>query len=596
MARANRKLATILATDCVDFSKHMESEEELTLNNLQLCRQLIDPLIEEYGGRIFHTAGDSIIAEFNSPVQCVTAAVEFQKVIAERNNALEAGPKLVWRVGIHVDDVIIEGKNIYGSGVNIAARLESQCEPGEILLSKIVQDQVLKRTNFSITPAGTRSLKNISDDFEVFNITPTLNDKISSSILDRKSNPTFSNAGSHKNKPKLAIIPFSNANKDNENGYLVDGIVEDLITEFSMIREFDIISRQTSFDFRENNLNTASFAKIHAVDFIVSGGIRSSGKRVRISLELSDASDGSVLWSRKYDRIIEDIFDVQDEIVRTITITLLGQIEISSLQRSKRKPTENISSYESLLRGKEMHHQFNKVSNIEALRFFDNALEADRSNAQAHAWKACTIGQGLIRGYIAEDQNEVFIQLKNHISMALELNENDFECHRMLSAVYLSTHEYKLAEEHGRKAFDMNPNDPRVLSGYGEVLVRNDSIKVGLELLEKALAIDPIPQGQVNSDSRLKDLLLGHFLGGDFLKCTNISKEIQETDFKTWILSRFAQRKIDSVDNNIEIMRKEFREFDNHDWLNQIDRLHIPNKVKNQELIDFMAEITQGSS
>ena len=135
MAKANRKLATILATDCVDFSKHMESEEELTLINLKACRSLIDPFIEEYGGRIFHTAGDSVIAEFNSPVQCVSAAVEFQKIIAERNKALELGPKLVWRVGIHVDDVIIEGDNIYGSGVNIAARLEGQCEPGQILLS-----------------------------------------------------------------------------------------------------------------------------------------------------------------------------------------------------------------------------------------------------------------------------------------------------------------------------------------------------------------------------------------------------------------------------------------------------------------------------
>ncbi|MGY9001318.1 MAG: adenylate/guanylate cyclase domain-containing protein [Rhodospirillales bacterium] len=596
MAKANRKLATILATDCVDFSKHMEAEEELTLDSLKSCRQLIDPLIEEYGGRIFHTAGDSIIAEFNSPVQCVTAAVEFQKVIAERNKALEVGPKLVWRVGIHVDDVIIEGKDIYGSGVNIAARLEAQCEPGEILLSKIVQDQVLKRTNFSIRSAGTRSLKNISDDFEVFNITPILDDKFLNPKLYRKSNQALYNLNDLKNKPKLAIIPFNNTNKDDDSGYLVDGIVEDLITEFSMIREFDIISRQTSFDFRENNLDTASFAKTHAVDFIVSGGIRSSGTRVRISLELSDASDGSVIWGRKYDRIIDDIFDVQDEIVRTITITLLGQIEISSLQRSKRKPTENISSYESLLRGKEMHHQFNKASNAEALRFFDNALEADSSNAQAHAWKACTIGQGLIRGYIEEDQNEVFAKLKNHIAMALELNEYDFECHRMLSAVHLSTHEYKLAEEHGRKAFNMNPNDPRVLSGYGEVLVRNGSIKKGLELLEKALEIDPIPQGQVNSDNRLKDLLLGHFLGDDFPKCIEISKEIQDIDFKTWIISSFAKLKMDSTVNHIKIKREEFCKFDDHDWSNQIDRLHIPNKDKNQVLIDFMAEVTQDIS
>ena len=187
MAKANRKLATILATDCVDFSKHMEAEEELTLISLKACRSLIDPFIEEYGGRIFHTAGDSIIAEFNSPVQCVSAAVEFQKIIAERNKALELGPKLVWRVGIHVDDVIIEGDNIYGSGVNIAARLEGQCEPGQIILSKIVQEQVSKRTSYSIISAGTRSLKNISDSFEVFSIFPLTDGEMENFLINDRT-------------------------------------------------------------------------------------------------------------------------------------------------------------------------------------------------------------------------------------------------------------------------------------------------------------------------------------------------------------------------------------------------------------------------
>ena len=167
MAKVNRKLATILATDCVDFSKFMETQEELTLANLSSCRDIIDPIIEEHGGRIFHTAGASVIADFGSPVECVHAAMRFQEAIASRNDTIEEGPKLEWRVGIHVDDVIIEGENIYGSGVNIAARLEAQCEPGKVILSRIVQEQVRKRVKFSVKPAGTRALKNISEDFLV---------------------------------------------------------------------------------------------------------------------------------------------------------------------------------------------------------------------------------------------------------------------------------------------------------------------------------------------------------------------------------------------------------------------------------------------
>jgi adenylate cyclase len=593
MAKANRKLATILATDCVDFSKHMEAEEELTLINLKACRSLIDPIIEEYGGRIFHTAGDSVIAEFNSPVQCVHAAVEFQKTISERNRSIEMGPQLVWRVGIHVDDVIIEGENIYGSGVNTAARLEGQCEPGQILLSKIVQDQVSKRTNFSINSAGTRSLKNISDSFEVFSILPSVDGQMENSTINDKSEVKHSKLQTIFSRPKLAILPFSNASRDDESGYLVDGIVEDLITEFSMIREFEIVSRQTSFDFRDSDQNSAVFAKTHAIDFIISGGIRSSGKRVRISLELSDAGDGSVLWSKKYDRVIEDIFDVQDEIVRTITITLLGQIEISSLQRSKRKPTENISSYESLLRGKEMHHQFNQSANKEALEFFDKALDADSNNAQAHAWKACTLGQGLIRGYLDEDRDKLFAKLKNHISMALNLNENDFECHRMLSAVHLTTHEYELAEEHGRKAYDMNPNDPRVLSGYGEVLVRTGSFDEGVRLLNKALEIDPVPQGQVNSDSRLKDLLLAHFFGKNFEECENLGEQIKGHDFKSMLLLSYARKQTGSLDGDLENVKKQLVQFDNGDWPGQIDRLHIPSEEKKENLMKFVEDLVQ---
>ena len=170
MSKVKRKLATILATDCVGFSKHMESQEEKTLMNLNACRDIIDPLITKYGGRIFHTAGDSVIAEFDSPVQSVKAAIEFQKSINNRNKQDEIEPKLSWRVGIHLDDIIIEGDNIYGNGVNIAARLESQSPVGEILISEVVNKQIAKKIDEEIYPLGRIILKNISNDFEVFSI------------------------------------------------------------------------------------------------------------------------------------------------------------------------------------------------------------------------------------------------------------------------------------------------------------------------------------------------------------------------------------------------------------------------------------------
>ena len=577
MSQVKRKLATILATDCVSFSKHMEEQEEKTLDSLKACRDIIDPLIAKYSGRIFHTAGDSVIAEFDSPVGSANAAIEFQNAIKDRNKNEEVNPKLSWRVGIHLDDIIIEGDNIYGNGVNIAARLESQSPVGEILISDVVNQQINKKIEQKIYSLGKIELKNISSDFEVFSILGDGKNKIS-----KKTNPSVNK------KPKFAILPFINTSKDEDSGFLVDGIVEDLITEFSMMREFEILSRQTSVNFKDENQDIKEFSKKFDLDFLVTGGIRASGKRVRINIELSDANDESIIWSNKYDRVLEDIFDLQDEIVRKISIALLGEIEISSLQRSKRKPTQNISSYEYLLRGKENHHKFTKEANQEALQNFDKAIEADAGNAQAYAWKVCTLGQAMFRGFSDRKMEEMFAEAKQNIDKALELNENDFECHRMLSAVYLSNHDYLLAEDHGRKAFNMVPNDPRVLSGYGEVLVRVGKVDKGLELLNKAFELDPIPQGQSTSDNRIKDLILGYFLAEDYNKVVELSFDIRIMDTRSLSLILFSRSKLNQdikASNEYKSLTSEFKDTD---WEQTVDRFHIQDEQIQKDLISFM--------
>ena len=218
MSKVKRKLTTILATDCVGFSRRMEEDEELTLENLKACRSLIDPLVKDSGGRIFYTAGDSVIAEFESPVECVNAAIGFQKAIHDRNKTLSEKSKLDWRVGIHLDDVIIEGHNVYGNGVNIAARLETACTPGQILLSTAVKDQVNKRISHTIEDAGTKPLKNIDEAYQVYGISPSGEKVVKTNATEEKklldANRSY--------KPKLAVLPFDNMNNDEDGGYLVD--------------------------------------------------------------------------------------------------------------------------------------------------------------------------------------------------------------------------------------------------------------------------------------------------------------------------------------------------------------------------------------
>lgn len=580
MSEVKRKLATILATDCVGFSKHMETQEEKTLLSLKDCRDIIDPVINKFSGRIFHTAGDSIIAEFDSPVRATNAAIEFQNAIKERNSLKQTNPKLNWRVGIHLDDIIIEGDNVYGNGVNIAARLESQSPVGEILISDVVQQQVYNKIEETIYSLGIIELKNISNNFEVFSL-----------LGDGKNKIKNTSSKKLNKKPKFAILPFTNTSNDEDSGFLVDGIVEDLITEFSMMREFEILSRQTSVNFKDENEDIREFSKKFDLDFIVIGSIRASGKRVRINIELSDAKDDSIIWSNKYDRVLEDIFDLQDEIVRKISIALLGEIEISSLQRSKRKPTQNISSYEYLLRGKENHHKFTKEANEEALKNFDKAIELDANNAQAYAWKCCTLGQTMFRGFSDRKPEEIFAEAKQNIDKALELNENDFECHRMLSAVYLSNHDYLLAEDHGRKAFNMVPNDPRVLSGYGEVLVRTGKVEKGLELLNKAYELDPIPQGQSSSDNRVRDLILGYFFAADYNKVVELSFDIRTMDERTICLILYSRSKLNQDVTNSNEYKLFNSQFKNIEWEQSVDRFHIQDEIIKNELLSFIKNI-----
>ena len=582
MSNVNRKLTSILATDCVGFSSHMEKNEEKTLENLKACRSIIDPYIEEFGGKIFYTAGDSVIADFPSPVSCVNAATNFQKAIFDRNKTNDNESKLIWRVGIHLDDVIIEGDNIYGNGVNIAARLEAACSPGQILLSSSVKDQVNNKVECQIEDAGTKSLKNITDSFQTFGISPTGEQIIKTDGVKYAEKEKEGNY-----KPKLAVMPFSNMNKDEDGGFLVDGIVEDLITEFSRIKELEILSRQSCFDFKDSEIDLKTFCKNFEVDFVVTGNIRTSGKRVRISVELSDAKNDQQIWNNKFDRIMEDIFDIQDEIVRKISFTLLGEIELSSLERANRKPTEALSSYELLLKGKALHHKVEKGALLNALTTFDDAIKADEKNGQAYAWKACALGQGLFRGYIEEDFNSVWKQAEDNLKKARELNENDFEVHRLMSELSLAMKDFRAAQRHSKLCYDMVPNDPRVLSVYGEVCLRIGKVDEGLDALKLALELDPIPQGKTNADTRYASVLFGHFMSRNKDACLEAIENLDQIDSKSWLITAKICSDEEHEFESLNWFEEGKNSFVKTDWKQEVENFRMNNDDATKVLIEF---------
>ena len=391
-------------------------------------------------------------------------------------------------------------------------------------------------------------------------------------------------------KLKIAVIPFANLNKDHDGAFLVDGIVEDLITEFSMISEIEIVSRQTCFNLRDENLSHQEYRENYELDYIVSGSIRAVDDRLRISVELSETPEGNVIWSNKYDRVKEDIFDIQDEIVRKITIALIGGIEISSLKRAHRKPTENMTSYEFLLKGKDNHHKFTKEANDAAISDLDRAIQMDVNNAQAYAWKACVIGQALGRGYCEMTDDKVG-ELLGLLDKALEVDPNDFECHRMQAEVYLSMHDFEKSKISGQKATSMNPNDPRVISVYGEALLRVNELDKGIEYLEKAYELDPIPQGQTTSDRRLAALFLGYFLKDDFDQCQKINHDIVNIDIRTWLLNSYMNNERESSFDNELWFVSGVNQFKDSDWEMEVDRFHLNDESLKNNLTSFIKNI-----
>ncbi len=587
MPRTIRKLATILAADVVGFSKMMDKNEVLTLENLKSCRDLIDPVIGEFGGRIFHTAGDSVIAEFASPVSCVDAAIEFQNILAERNKNVSDESRIVFRVGIHLDDVIIEGDNVFGGGVNIAARLESICEPGCILVSRTVQEKVIKRIKHTIDSLGNSELKNIEGKFEIFHIDPTGESKVN--VFENKKVEQDSEIKIAK--PRIIVLPFRNLNNIEENDFLVDGIVEDIITELSRINSIEILSRNTAFSFKGKEVDNSHISKEFGVNFITNGSIRSSGNRIRISVELTDSLSGSSIWSERYDRTMEDVFEVQDEIVKKVIIALVGNLEMASLERAKRKPTENLTSYEFLLRGRDFHHKFSKEGVLSAIDMLEKSIEADPNNAQAYAWKACSIGQGLGGGYLKDrfkEENEAIGELKTMIEKAIEIDENDFECNRLLCEINKFFEDFEKSEYYGKKAYEMNPNDPRIVSGYGELMVLTGRAEEGVEMLIKAFELDPVGLGNSNADKRLGDVMFAAYVKGDFQQCLDYDKRVGKKQPIAWaskIASLESLKKSEEKKIEIDKFASTYPEISLKE---EIDKLHFQDtslKEKMKELV-----------
>ena len=588
--KPRRKLAAILAADVVGFSKKMGENEDRTLRNLKACRTLTDESIEAHHGRVFGSAGDSVIAEFASPVDAIVAAVEFQRNLRDRNLKITPEDQMEFRVGLNLGDVIVEGDNLYGDGVNVAARLEPLAEPGGICVSGKFHDEVRRKLDLGFVSKGAQEMKNIEEPVHTFNVLMGHETEEVSQISSSAPSaaPTVRQPSANE-KPRLIVLPFNNLSNVEDNDFLVDGIVEDLITEFSRINSIEVISRNTAFSLKGKEIENTKIAAEFGIDFIATGSIRSSGNRIRISVDLTDPATGSSIWSERYDATMDDVFEVQDEIVRKVIVALVGKLEMAGLERAKRKPTENLTSYEYLLRGRDFHHKFSKEGVLSAIEMLDKSIEADPNNAQAYAWRACSLGQGLGRGYLEGDQETHFQKLQSLIQKALELDENDLECNRILCELNKLFEDFEQSEFYGKKAYDMNSNDPRVVCAYGELLVLTNRADEGTDLLIKAYELDPVGMGASNADKRLGDVMFGAYVKGDFQQCLEYDKKIGKKQPIAWITKIASLESLNQSQEKEAELKKFADAYPEIVLGEEIDKLHFQDASAKQTLKDLVA-------
>jgi adenylate cyclase len=374
--RTERRLTAILAADVVGYSRLMGVDEAATLAAINdRRRELVDPAIAEHGGRIVKLTGDGLLAEFPSVVNAVTCAIAVQRGMAARSKDVPQERQLQYRIGINLGDVIVEDGDIFGDGVNVAARLESIAPPGGISISASVREHVGNRLAVAFEDTGEHRLKNIERPIQVYRVMPAdLTGQVAAALAS--DNPA-------KGRPSIAVLPFNNMSGDPEQEYFADGVTEDLITDLSKVSGLSVIARNSVFTYKGKAVDVQEVSRRFGVGTVLEGSVRRSGQRVRINAQLIDGRDGTHLWADRYDREFTDIFALQDEITRTI----IDQLKVRLLPAEKRvieaAPTRSLEAYNLYLQGRHFYHLHSTQHALIAQRLFRKAVELDPSYARA---------------------------------------------------------------------------------------------------------------------------------------------------------------------------------------------------------------------
>lgn len=479
-----RRLSAILAADVVGYSRLIRTDEEGTLARLKaLRRELIDPKIAEHGGRIVKLMGDGMLAEFESVVDAVRAAAETQQTVAEHNADLPEDKRIEFRVGINLGDVVIDGDDIYGDGVNIAARLEGLAEPGGICISGAVYDQVRNRTDFVFEDMGEQEVKNIDEPVRAWLWAPA-----GRRVSDIR--PIADRPLPLPDKPSIAVLPFDNMSGDPEQEYFADGIAEDIITGLSRMRWFFVSARNSSFAYKGGAVDIKQVSRELGVRYVLEGSVRKAGNRARITVQLIDATNSNHLWAERYDRELSDIFAVQDEITETVVATIEPQLYVAESERAGRKTPESLDAWDLAMRAMRHLWRMTGPENARAQALLEAAIKSDPDYAPAygplgfsyiwHAWMAW-----------GDDPIRLIPKAESTGRRAIALDDQDPWAHLVMAGVYGYGRRHEDAVDELRKALHLNPNFSLGYAWLGVVMGYAGKFEESIEALDRAYRISP---------------------------------------------------------------------------------------------------------
>ena len=479
-----RRLSAIFAADVVGYSRLMGANEAGTLAALKAHRaELVDGKIAEHQGRIVKLTGDGMLVEFPSVVNAVACATEIQIRMLERNADVPEDRRIEFRIGINLGDIIIEDNDIYGDGVNVAARIESVAKPGGVAVSGSVRDQIGNKLDLAFEDTGEQALKNIERPVRVYNVTVGAASAQPAAAM-AKVGPAASE------KPSIAVLPFSNMSGDPEQEYFADGITEDIITELSRFHEFTVIARNSSFHYKGLSPKIEEVGRDLGVKFVVEGSVRKIGNRVRVTAQLIDSTSSAHVWAERYDRGLDDIFTIQDEVTEAVVARVAEGIKGARALHARSRPLYSATAYDLVLQARPYRTTHTAAANEIAAKLLRQATELDPSFALAHASLAFVRASDFEEGWTG-DPDAALAEALAAAKQAVALDDSDGYAHASLAYVLLKFGEFGRAEQEMGIALSLNPNHVNIIMTSAWTSIVNCNPERAIERIQRARRLNP---------------------------------------------------------------------------------------------------------